>query len=197
MARDLSSALAALIASGDCKQYQTLDVLLADGTPLHLSSKPVTVGTTVYQPVLDEVEDAQIGLTSDDDSQEFKAANVDMVLGRTVTGQANLLDGATAIAGTVFVDKATGTAYYDERLPGALLSGEVTDKQLTLDLTDEVYATIIEGKTVDELFPFRPSPPPEDRPNPNDLQPPERPGDEFDPDPGGHGGRYRPSLLNP
>lgn len=202
MGRDLDAGLQTLLSTrpgGPCRPVFTLDVQLQDGTELHLATRAVTVGATIYNPLLDTVGPLILGLFGDDDSQEFKVSNVDPTFGQALTGQVNMLDGARATGGVVYVNTETSQQWYDERIPGELLAGEVTERTVAFDLVDEVYATDVAGELATEVFPFRQPPAPAVRPDPNDTNfpvgPVVRPGGEDGAPTPGRPGRYPMPLT--
>lgn len=179
MGRDLDPELDALIqasvASADdpatLRQVFTLDVQLNDGTELHLSTQPVEMNGNLYSPILKEPGVLRLTLFADDDTQDVKVSNVEPQFGQTLTGAQNVLDGARATSGVLFIDVATADQWFDERLPGELIAGEVDEEKVDFGLVDELYAIIVAGERVIDVHPFRQPPAPEVRPDPVDNAP--------------------------
>lgn len=179
MARELDEALQALIAAARAnapdpkglRQVFTLHVQMNDGTELYLATAPVTINGKTYTPILAEPGVLRLSMFADDDTQEPKVSNVEPSFGQTLCSAVNRLDGARATSGVLFIDDATGAQWWDERLPGELLGGEVTEERVPFDLVDEVYAITVAGVRVVDIHPFRQPPPTSARPDPNDNLP--------------------------
>ena len=206
MGRVLDPALQALIdraradsgAPAGLRQVFTLDVQLNDGTEIHLATAPVTVGDNLYAPILAEPGVLRLSMFADDDAQAPKVSNVDPSFGETLCAAVNALDGARATSGVLFVNDAGGVQWFDERLPGELLGGEVTEEAVPFDLVDELYAITVAGERVVDIHPFRQAPAPAVRPDPNDNAPGGLP--RPDPaggwmPPGGRGEEGRPNRF--
>jgi hypothetical protein len=161
--------LDALIEASAVRQVFTLDVQLKSGEELHLATAPVTIGDNLYAPVLKEPGVVKLSAFADDDSQALKVSNVEYEFGQALTGAENALDGARATSGLLFVDDEGGGQWYDERMPGELLAGEVTEEAVSFDLVDELYAVVVAGERVVDVHPFRQPPAPVVRPDPNDT----------------------------
>lgn len=179
MARELDAALAALITAAradadDPKglgQIFTLHIQMNDGTELYLATAPCEIGGHTYTPILAEPGLLRLSMFSDDDTQEPKVSNVEPSFGQTLCSAVNRLDGARATSGVLFRDEETGAEWWDERLPGELLGGEVTEERVPFDLVDEVYAITVSGERVVDIHPFRQPAATAARPDPNDNQP--------------------------
>lgn len=154
MPRDLSPALAALLASGNCKSHDTVGVTLGDATQFYLATASVVVDGRPYLPTIEEVAPLQLGLTPAVDKATFKVQNVDLVMGQAVTGQTNAMDGAEAVLGIVFVDLESGATYYDERMPGQIAGNEVVEKSVTFNVISDISAAQIGGRLISDVFPF-------------------------------------------
>lgn len=156
MARDhLDPDLQTTIDSGHIRQHSCVDITLSDGTPLHFATSEEMVGAVSYLAQLDPPSPLRMGLSNESDSTEFKVQNVDMAMGQALTGVARRFDGAEAMLGTVFVNDATEEKWYDPRIPGELVQGDVIREHVAFKFVDWVSARVIAGRAVAEEFPWR------------------------------------------
>jgi hypothetical protein len=155
MPRKISTQLRDLLDSGHCEWHTTVDVVPVAGSPFHLSSGEEMVDGVQYLAQLDEVNALEMSLTDESEQMEFKCQNVDMVMGRTITGSENLLNGARGTIGVVFIDEETQTAYADKKMPTDLVTGEVTDQTVAFKLVSQIDTAIIAGRTFASVFPWR------------------------------------------
>lgn len=182
--RGLSAEIMALLAHGRYGTHSVLDLVLADGTPLHLSTAELMLNGTQYIARLHEVETLKLTNTSEIESTQLDVDNVDGQFGSTLTGDTDMLAGATGRLGIVFIDLEIEDfietniplAYYDEKLSGDIVGAALDDKVdpplVSFTLVYELDSVVITGKTVGEMFPVQTPTPVENRPPfPNDLPP--------------------------
>jgi hypothetical protein len=205
--RGLSDEIKALLARGRGYGTQTvLDITLSDGTHLHWATAKLLLNGVQYLAKLHETETLKLTgcMTEEIESIPLSVDNVDQTLGTTIAGDVNLLNGATGVMGTVFIDyeiedfldSNIPLAYYDQKLEGDIENAVVDDKVnppvVTFLLVNDLDSVIIMGKTVLEVFPALTQAPPSERPAfPITPLPPPRGGDGggSDVDPIGGGGR--------
>lgn len=168
MPRVLDPNLTALINSGHCEWFSTVDITLTDGTQVHLATEQRTVNSINYIAKLSGLDPLILSLTHEQDYVVFKVANVDQIMGQTLTGATRMLDGATATLGIVFVSD-TGILYYDPKIQGDVLSGDVTDQDVSFELVTATDSVVISGRTVASAFPWREPLQPAPTSNPDDL----------------------------
>lgn len=194
--RELRPALAELIATGNYGMHTTHDIHLSDGaTHIFLSSGEILVDnedkTQQYLAVLDEVQSLLMSLDIEADMQQFGITNVDMVIGRILTGSVRQLDGARTIIGAIFIDRnkpfIPANFFWDARMPCQLSSGEVEDEKVDFTATSDVDAITVSGRLITEEFPWQE--PISNAPalDPNDLDPPGRDRGPDDPRRGRYG----------
>jgi hypothetical protein len=188
MPRELSPELEALINSGHCRQYSTVDLTLTGGTPLYVSTGEIVVerdGEPVqYAAQISEASPFEMELNEREDQVTFNFQNVDQVMGRALTGSERRLDGARGMLGIAFQDTETGATFYDPKMPGEIATGIIDQNAASFTLLSDVDATVISGRTLSTVFPWReplstaPDSDPDDlagdfiirrRPDPNDL----------------------------
>jgi hypothetical protein len=180
--RGLSTEVMALLARGHYGTHSVLDIVLSDGTPLHYSTAEFVLNGTQYLAKLHDTETLKLSRTSEIESIPLDVDNVDESLGITLTGETNMLDGATGRLGIVFIDTEIEDfidlniplSYYDEKLSGDITSAALDDKAdppvVSFTLVNDLDSITIVGKTVVEMFPVQTPTPPENRPvTPNDL----------------------------
>lgn len=164
MPRELRTELEDLIASGHCNWASTIDVVLTGAIDIHLSSSEIFVDrfgiTRQYKAKLRNIQSLDMSLDVEVDQQIFDAANVDTVIGQTLTGAERRLDGARATVGTIFIDPddpdfSAGQHIYDARMPGELVAGEVSDENVGFTLISDVDAVVISGRTIASEFQWR------------------------------------------
>lgn len=208
MPRELRTELETLIATGHCNWATAIDVVLTGDVPLHFSSSEIyvnrfDVSDRQYLAKLRNIQALEMSLVPEDDMITFDVANVDTVVGQTLTGAERRLDGARATVGTIFIDRAdsnfaAGQHIYDARMPGELVAGEVADENVGFTLQSDVDAVTISGRTIASEFQWR---------EPVSVVPLSDPldlggglggggggGDEYDPFGLGGGGRYGNKL---
>lgn len=194
--RELRPALEALIATGLYGMHTTHDIRLTDGTQIFLSSGEIFIDSVdksqQYQAVLEEIQSLLMSLDVEADMQQFNITNVDMVIGRVLTGSIRQLDGARTIIGAIFIDTTkpflSANFFWDARMPCEISSGEVSDDNVDFTATSDVDAITVSGRLIVEEFPWREPINVVPAFDPNDFNPPGRDPD----DPGGfRGGRGR------
>lgn len=188
MSRDhLDPDLLALINSGHAEDHTCVVITLGDGaTILRFSTAELTVGGNTFLAKLGPSDGLTMSLTNAMDRMSLKAQNVDKLLGQQITSLSSALEGATAVLGIAFRDQdASGPWYYDEKMPGDLLTGAVDEQWVELPFVGDIYGAQVAGETVASVFPYQDVTPIEIRFNPNDLPNPNDP----DEDPRRTGGR--------
>ena len=184
MSRDqgLSAEIKALLARGHYGTHSTLDIVLADSTQLHFATADFLLNGTQYLAKLHDVDTLKLTSTSETESLPLNVDNVDQGLNPLLTDNVNLLDGATARLGIVFIDLEITNfidlniplAYYVEKLSGEIVNAALDEKVdppvVSFTLVYDLDSIIIVGKTVAEMFPVQTPTPVENRPAfPNDL----------------------------
>lgn len=192
----LSADLLALINSGHAEDHTCVVITLGDGTILRFSSAALTIGPDTFLPNLGASDGLKMSLTVAIDRMGLKAQNVDTILGQQITSVSNALEGATAVLGIAFRNAdGSGPWYYDEKMPGDLLSGAVDEQWVEFSFVGDIYGAQVVGETVASVFPYQDVTPIENRRDPNDL-----PGDGGDPIGGdrmpGRGGRGRIPIAD-
>lgn len=166
MPRELRTELQTLIATGHCNWHTTVDITLTGNQQLFLSSGEIYVNRfgkiQQYLAKLpkDGIEPLALSQDTEVDMMPFKVGNVDMVMGRTLTGAQRRMDGAKGIVGTIFIDKtdpnfAAGQHIWDAKMPGELVSGEVKDETVDFSLVSAVDTVIVLGRTIASEFQWR------------------------------------------
>lgn len=164
MPRELRPELEALIATGHCNWHTTIDVVLTGDVVLHLSSGEIFVNrfgvTRQYLGKLTNVQRLDMSIDISVDQMLFDVANVDTIVGQTLTGADRRLDGARATVGALFIDPndpdfAAGQHIYDARMPGELVTGEVSDPAVGFTLTSDIDVVEIAGRTIASEFQWR------------------------------------------
>jgi hypothetical protein len=164
MPRELRTELETLIATGHCNWHTTVDVVLTGDVELHLSSGEIYVNrfgvTRQYLGKLENIQQLDMDLSTAVDQMIFSVANVDMVVGQTLTGADRRLDGARAVVGTLFIDRddpdfAAGQHIYDARMPGELVTGEVSDPGVGFTVVSDVDSVVVAGRTIASEFQWR------------------------------------------
>ncbi len=211
--RGLSAEIMALLARGRGYGTQSVvDITLSDGTELHFATAELMINGVQYLAKLHNTETLKLATETDEiESISLDIDNVDQELGTYLAAEVNLLNGATAVLGIVFIDyeiegfieEDIPLAYYDEKLSGDVYNAAVNDQAnppvVTFVLDSDLDSVIIQGKTVFEIFPSVTSPSTAERPPfHNDL--PLRRGGGFpdidDPIDGGGGRRRLPFFID-
>ncbi len=157
MGREIDPGLEALMETNAWKPHSTMDIVLASGAELHLSTIEKTVivdgEPREYQAQLRDVGALSMGLTLEMDGMEFGVQNVDMVVGRTLTGGVRQLDGAKAMKGQLFINRDDPSEYYyDPQVPGELVAGDVTDEKVSFSFISEIDAVVVSGRLISDEF---------------------------------------------
>ncbi len=183
MPRELIPEIEAMIESGHCEDHTAVVITLGDGSPpLRFATAEQQVGSDVFLGKLRESQGLKMSLTAEFDQQIVEASNVDKVLGQQLTSVSNALEGATAKLGTIFVDEATGDAFFDEKLPCDVFTGAVDENGSALELVADIYSPRIVGVTVASVFTWNDRVPVESIQDPNDIpRGPFDPHNPFDP----------------
>lgn len=187
MPRTVAPALRTLIDSGHCQWGSTMVLTLTDGTILRLSTIEHEIDGHEFLARLSQLDPFVMAVTREQDSVTFKADNTDLTIGYTLTGQERVLDGATGMLGIIFINEDTGEVFVDDKMPGDLMAGDVTQPDVTFELVSALDSVIVGGATVASLFPWREPSTPGPHINPNDL------GDDLG-SRGGSGGNIRDRI---
>lgn len=155
MPRKISDPLRVLLDSGHCKWHTTVDVKPVVGSTFYLSSGEEMVDGVQYLAQLEEINALEMSLLEESEQMEFKCQNVDMEMGRTITGASNQMNGAKGTIGIVFIDKETQAVYSDKKMSTDFVTGEVTDKNVAFKCISEIDTAIIAGRTFASVFPWR------------------------------------------
>lgn len=165
MPRELRPELETLIARGHCNWATVMQITLTGGTQIHLSSSELFVDRFgITQQFLGKLEKDNLGalamsVDEEVDQIDFTVANVDMVMGRQLTGEERKMDGARAVRGVVFIDRFqpidAGQHILDYNFPGELLSSEITDPSVGFSLVSDPDSVIIAGRTIASEFQWR------------------------------------------
>jgi hypothetical protein len=156
MPRTLPVALQALIDSGHRKDHTALILTLASGVVLRFATATIQVGDDLFQGVLGQSDPLKTSLDATRmDGCTLKVQNVDMVLGRQLTSASTALDGATAILGVIFQNEDTGETWFDPKMPGDIIAGEVNENEVQLNFICDLYASQIAGVTISSVFPYQ------------------------------------------
>lgn len=156
MPRDLPEELQALIDSGHRKDHTALILTLGDGTVLPFATATIQVGVDEFLGVLGQSDALKTSLDATRlDGCTLKVQNVDMVFGRQLTSASDKLDGATAILGIIFEDEDTGETWFDAKMPGDIIAGEVNENEVQLNFIGDLYASQISGVTISSVFPYQ------------------------------------------
>lgn len=171
MPRDhLSADLLALINSGHAEDHTCVVITLGDGTILRFSTAALTIGADTFLANLGASDGLKMSLTVAIDRLGLKAQNVDTILGQQITSVSNALEGATAVLGIAFRKQdGSGPWYYDEKMPGDLLTGAVDETWVELPFVGDIYGAQVVGETVGSVFPYQDVIPIESRVDPNDI----------------------------
>lgn len=164
MPRELRPELETLIASGHCNWHTAMDITLTSGTQLYFSSGEIYVNrfgvTRQYLAKLREVGQLDLSVDVEVDQIGFKVANVDMVIGQTLTGATRQLDGARGTRGVIFIDRndtnfSAGQHILDQNFPGELVASEVSDETADFSMPSVIDSVIVSGRTIASEFQWR------------------------------------------
>lgn len=190
--REVRTELTALINSGHCNWHTTVDLVLTDATELFWSTGEIHVNrfgkNQQYVAKIErDVPELAMSVDVEVDGIDIKVANVDMVIGRTLTSSVRKLDGAEAVVGILFIDTSlpVAQAIWDAKVPCLVMTGEVGDEAVAFSLVSSIDGIVVAGRTIAEEFQWQE--PVSNVPvfDPNDIDP--RNPDNF---PGRRGGRY-------
>lgn len=183
MPREVHPNLQALIDSGHCNQHSAIDVILKDGTTFYLSTGELLVGIKQYKADIDDIGEFSMSLDPEVDEIEFDVQNIDYLMGRTLTGFDTPLAGAEGILGIIFINPTTLAIFYDAKMKGEIITGEVSDTVVEFQLASKPDVVYVSGRAIASEFPWRepvhvvPSFNPNDlpgRPDPEDPEGPRR-----------------------
>lgn len=173
MPREVHPTLQALIDTGHCNWHSTVDVeLKGEEEPLLLSTGQLLLGDNQYTSNLVDVSEFSMGLDVEVDEVEFDAQNTDYVMGQTLTGFDNPLAGARGILGLIFINRLTQAKFYDAKMQGEIVTGEVGDEVVQFQIISDPDITAIAGRTIAAEFPWREPIHVNPVGNPDDLIPP-------------------------
>lgn len=191
MPRTLDPALQTLIDSGHCEDHTTLVLTLGNGTVLRFATAGMLIDGHTFLAELKDNDAFKMSLAQATDRTNLKAQNVDKVLGQTLLGIADALEGATAMLGIAFIDDE-GTIYHDDKMPGDVIAGAIDESEVQLRFVGDIYGAQVVGETVASVFPYEstPSSTVPDR-DPDDIGPWRDPADD------GGGRRGRLPLIFP
>lgn len=165
MSRVLDPDLQALIdaAALQLANYEThtaIVLTLGDGSAvLYFSTALETVGANVFQAELDESDPLKMSLDGlAFDSQGLKVQNVSQVFGQQLTSASEALEGATAVLAMIFKDVDTDEVFYDEKMPGDVMAGAVSQNVAELPFVAEIYAAQVVTDTIASVFPYQNAP---------------------------------------
>ena len=185
MSRSLEAGLTTLINSGHCEDHTVLTITLGDGTVLRFATASLVISGNTYLANLGESDALKMSLTQALDRMNLKAQNVDKALGQTILGIPTALEGASAMLGVaVKAQDGSGPLYYDDKMPGDLLAGEIDEQWVNLTFVGDLYAGQVIGELVSQIFPYQQdSQPTQTLRDPNDIGPigPRPGGIDFDP----------------
>jgi hypothetical protein len=188
----LSAELLALINSGHAEDHTCVVITLGDATILRFSTAKLSVGADAFLGNLGPSDGLKMSLTVAIDRTGLKAQNVDKILGQQITSVSNALEGATAVLGIAFRNQdGSGPWYYDEKMPGDLLTGAVDEQWVEFSFVGDIYGAQVVGETVASVFPYQDATPIENLVDPNDL-----PGGGDDGDIGPRPGRGRLPIVD-
>lgn len=181
MGRALDPDLQALIDGGHVESHTAARITLGDDTVVRFATGEFEVGEEFYSGEIDEMEPLKMSLTNAIDRTQIKIQNVTRVFGQQLTSAMDRLDGATAMLGIAFRNQnGVGPWYFDEKIPGDVLAGQIDENQVPLNFVGETYGAMIVGETVASVFPYQQERTPfSGFSDPNDL---------VNPNPGGSGG---------
>lgn len=146
MPRVLDADFQALIDSGHAEDHTCVVITLGNGTPLKFSTAALTAGANTFLGNLGESEGLKMTLTVAIDRIGLKAQNVDKILGQQITSVSNALEGATAVLGIAFRNQdGSGPWYYDEKMPGDLMTGGVDEQWVELSFVADIYGAQVVG----------------------------------------------------
>lgn len=165
MARELNPECQAVIDSSgtvDSRRSDHTAVIITlgddEGTVLRFATAEIEVGEDVFQGLLGESDPLKLSLQPAQDGCTLKITNVNMVFGRQLTAASSALDGATAILGLIIVDKVTGEAWFDPKMPGDIIAGQVDENEVLINFVGEIYAAQVVGETIASVFPYQSTP---------------------------------------
>jgi hypothetical protein len=138
----------------------TLGILDEDDEPivLRLATGERQVGDDLFLGKLRENDPLKLSLLPAQDGCTLKVDNTDMLFGQQLTSASEALDGATAILGLIIVDKDTGDAWFDPKMPGDIIGGQVDEIEVPLNFIGEIYAAQVIGETDASVFPYQSTP---------------------------------------
>jgi hypothetical protein len=175
MARQLTALLQALIDTGHREDHTAIILTLGDGTVLRFATGNIQVGTDLYLGELAENDPLKMSLQPAQDGCTLKVQNVDKVFGQTLTSISNALDGATAMLGLAFKDKDSGNTWFDPKMPGDIIAGEINETEVQLNFVGDIYAAQVVGETIASVFPYQTPPSALVISDPNDIRDPNDP----------------------
>ena len=156
MPRTLDPELQALINIGHVESHTAAKITLGDDTVLLFATGEFQIGDDLYLPELKEIEALKMSLTQAIDRAAIKVQNVTRVFGQQLTSATDLLDGATAMLGIAFRKQdGTGPWYFDEKMPGDLIAGQIDENEVPLNFVGETYGAQVVGETVASVFPYQ------------------------------------------
>ena len=177
MARILDPDLQALIDSGHRADHAAVIITLGDATVLRFATGRQQVGADLYLGELGENDPLKMSLQPTQDGCTLKVQNVDKVFGQQIASADTALNGATAMLGLIFVDEDSGDAWFDPKMPGDIIAGEVSENEVQLNFIGDIYAAQVVGDTIASVFPYQSTPAAFIAVDPNDIRDPNDPFD--------------------
>jgi len=187
MPRDLDPNCQAVIDSSGTvdsrrEDHTAVIITLADeaGTVLRFATGQVQVGEDLFLGKLRENDPLKLSLLPSQDGCTLRVDNTDKIFGQQLTSAGDALDGATAVLGLIIKDMISGEAWFDPKMHGDIIAGQIDEKEVQLNFIGDIYAAQVIGVTIASEFPYQSLPPASAitvSRDPNDLLDPNRSAD--------------------
>ena len=159
MPREVRTELQTLINTGRCAWHSTYDIFLTDGEDLYLSTGEIHVNRfgkdqQYLARILPDVGELAMSSDVEVDGQEFKATNVDLIIGQLLTTAVRRMDGALVTIGILFLElgQPVSQAIWDAKMPAVLVAGEVGDESVNFTAVSQVDLVVVSGRSISNEF---------------------------------------------
>lgn len=129
-----------------------------DETVVRFATAEIEVGDDVFLGKLAENDPLRLSLQPSQDGCTLKVDNTDKVFGQQLTSASEALDGATALLGLIIKDKVSGDTWFDPKMPGDIIAGQIDEKEVLQNFIGEIYAGRVVGESIASVFPYQSTP---------------------------------------
>lgn len=136
-----------------CTAFEAIEITLEDETVLRFAVCDVAFDDKVFLGRLTLKSALRMTLATGSDNVDLELDNTNLELGQGLIHSPDALDNNQTIFGVYFKNNETGEEWFDEKLPGELVSGVIDGDKVSCTFLSEIDATKGEGRLISEVFP--------------------------------------------